>query len=81
VTRRGRIARDIGTILKTNFRMSFSSHSRELINNSRGLVAWVAIRNRMLPVHDRAVVGVVRFLIAPVMADLVGHGSVVELDA
>src|SRR5262249_41492770 len=33
------------------------------------------------PIDDRAIVGVVRLAILPVVAELVGHGVVVKLDA
>ena len=34
----------------------------------------------MLPIDYRAVLGVVAFLIAPVMVEFVGHGVLVQLD-
>src|ERR1700694_2246644 len=34
----------------------------------------------ILPIDYRAVLGVVAFLIAPVMVELIGHGVLVELD-
>ena len=36
---------------------------------------------RFLPIHDAAIVGIVGFLVSPVVADLVGHRVLVEFDA